>query len=243
MPAGTGFRVFASPPPIDPSELAPFAELDVVNVADAMYGLGCVDGAIHPLFSPMPAVIGPALTVAVTPGNGQMIRRAILLARRGDIMVVNAFGNVDRAVLGGSVVADMIANGIAGLIVDGAVRDIAETRSQSFPVFARGFTSRSGTDRAGRGEVNAPIACGGVVVFPGDIVLASEEGVVVVPRRDGPGVAKAAATVQGTKGSTRELAKRQAAARPGSVKGYAVIAEALQSGGCVEFEKPWADER
>jgi regulator of RNase E activity RraA len=242
MPAGTGFRVFASPPPLDPALIARFAELDLVNVADAMYGLGSVDGEIRPIFDPVRRVVGPALTVTVSPGNGQMIRRAILLARPGDVMVVNAFGNVDRAVLGGSVIADMAANGIAALVVDGAVRDLAEIRAQDFPVHARRLTSRSGTDVSGKGEVNAPVACGGVAVLPGDLVIADEEGVVVVPRRDAAALAAKAEAVQAVKGATKDLGARRSEARAGQVRGYGKVAEALTAGGCVEITNTWAKE-
>lgn len=242
MPAGTGFRVFASPASTDRHALAALAELDLVNVADAMHGVGCVDSAIRPFLAPVPRVVGPALTVLVTPGNGLMIRRAILLARSGDVLVVNAFANTERAVLGGSIVADMIAHGIAGLVIDGAVRDIAEIRELGLPVFARALSSRSGTDLSGKGEVNVPIACGGVVVFPGDIILADQEGIVVVPRRDASLVAAHAAEVQKKKGSIAELATRKAQTGVGKVRGYAAIAETLRTGGCLEFDRTWTDE-
>jgi len=243
MPAGTGFRVFASPPRVERLTLDSFADLDLVNIADAMYGLGCVDGRIRSVSAPVHRVVGPALTVSVTPGNGLMIRRAILLAQPGDVLVVNAFANAERAVVGGSVVADMIANGIVGLVVDGAVRDVAEIRTQGFAMFARALSSRSGSDPSGKGEVNAPIACGGVVVFPGDIVIADEEGVVVVPRRDAAAVALKSSEIQRIKGSTQALAARQAKARVGRVGGSPEIAAALARGGWLEFEKSWVDEQ
>jgi 4-hydroxy-4-methyl-2-oxoglutarate aldolase len=237
--SGTGFRVFASTQPISVDVLKRFLELDLVNVSDAMYGMSSVDDALRPLWGPVPRVSGAAVTVSVTPGNGQMIRRAILLCRPGDVIVVNAFGTEERAVLGGSIVADMRANGVAAVIVDGAVRDRSEISAQRFPVFARAVTTRGGTDTNGRGEVNAPVACGGVVVCGGDLVLADDEGIVVVPRRDLEHVYERASGVQARMGNVRELGTRVEEARHGRVRGYEKVADALRSGGCVELEQTW----
>jgi regulator of RNase E activity RraA len=231
--------VFASPPQIEADLIAAFAKLDLVNVADAMHGMGSMDGRIEPIWRPVPRVIGTALTVCVTPGNGQMIRRAILMGRPGDVMVINAFGTEERAVLGGSVIADVRANEIAAVIVDGAVRDRGEIATQRVPVFARALTTRAGTDTKGRGEINAPIACGSVVVCPGELVLADDEGVVVVPRLDVQLVHDSALAVQARMGSVRELEGRLDEARRGRVRGYDVVAEALQTGGCAEFGQTW----
>jgi len=98
------------------------------------------------------------------------------------VIVANAHAGNARAILGGAVGMFMAHRGVAGLIVDGAVRDVAEFRALGFPVMARSVTPRSGTSLAGWGEVNIPVACGGVVVQPGDIVVGDEEGIVVVER-------------------------------------------------------------
>jgi regulator of RNase E activity RraA len=112
-----------------------------------------------------------------------MLRAAIDLAQPGDVIVVNAHGDVTRAILGGFVAMHMVHRGVRGLVVDGAVRDITEFQELGLPVMARGITPRSGTTAGGWGEVNVPIACGGVVVHPGDAIIGDHEGIAVVPRR------------------------------------------------------------
>jgi regulator of RNase E activity RraA len=116
---------------------------------------------------------------------------------------------------------------------------VAEAREIDFPIFARGLNPRSGSDMHGRGEVNAPVACGTVAVMPGDIVIADEEGIVVVPQADAEYVAERAREVQGTKGSLAQVRARREAAQPGKLKGHERIVEALRAGGCTEIDVPW----
>jgi regulator of RNase E activity RraA len=164
------------------------------------------------------------------------------MARAGDVLVVNGFGNVERAVLGGSIVADCEANGFSAIVIDGAVRDKAEIGAQALPVYARATTPRSGTDVGGRGEVNTPIACGGIAVMPGDLVLADEEGVVVVPRRDAVAVAARARQVQERMGSIDGLGARLHEAKRGRVRGYPDIKATLEQMGCIESPMTWEDQ-
>ena len=131
----------------------------------------------------MQKIAGPAITVDLTPGDGLLLRAAIDAAQSGDVIVANAHGDCTRAILGGAIAMHMAHRGVRGLIVDGAVRDVGEFRELGLPVMARGITPRSGTTASGWGEVNVPIACGGAVVHPGDVVIGDEEGLVVVPRR------------------------------------------------------------
>jgi regulator of RNase E activity RraA len=158
------------------------AHAGVGDLADAMHGMGVADADIQQVYSPMIRLFGPAITVDVTPGDGMLLRAAVALAAPGDVIVVNSHGVTARAVLGGAVAMHMVHRGVAGLVVDGAVRDAAEMRALGFPVMARAVTPRSGTSPSGWGEVNVPVACGGIVVNPGDIMVGDEEGLVVVPR-------------------------------------------------------------
>jgi 4-hydroxy-4-methyl-2-oxoglutarate aldolase len=185
-----GFRVYAKIYRAGESALALLADASVGDVCDAMHGTGVIDSGIAGIYAPMRRVFGSAVTVDLTPGDGLLMRPAIDAAQPGDVLVVNAHGVTARAVLGGMVGMHMVRRGIAGLIVDGAVRDVAEFRELGLPVMARAVTPRSGSSDAGWGEVNVPVACGGAVVHPGDVMIGDAEGIVVVPRIWAEAVAK-----------------------------------------------------
>ena len=134
----------------------------------------CLTGSHHQL-------CGPACTVKVFPGDNLMVHKSLDVAKPGDVVVVDAGRSYMNAVLG-----DLISNKgkhrkIAGFVVDGLVRDLPGILEIDYPVFARG-TTPVGPLHRGPGEVNFPICCGGVVVNPGDLIVADAAGVVVVPR-------------------------------------------------------------
>jgi 4-hydroxy-4-methyl-2-oxoglutarate aldolase len=210
-----GFRVYTRVERPAADVLAAYADIETTNLADTMYGMGALDGGIRPLIPQDGRVVGPALTVCISPGNGLVIRKAIEIAAPGDVLVVNGFGNLQRAVVGGNVLISMAAKGIVALVLDGAVRDVDEARRVGLAVYARGTVARAGTNPQGRGEVNVPVACGGVAVLPGDVVVADADGVVVVPRADAAAVAQRARGVQRQKGSAADFEERWAAARAG----------------------------
>src|SRR5215467_8711720 len=108
-----------------------------------------------------------------------MLHAAIYRAEPGDVIVVEA-GDDAMAVAGGNVCAIAQKRGVAGFVIDGVIRDIGESREKNFPLFARGRSPIPGS-KEGPGEINHPIRCGGVVVHPGDVVIADNEGIVVVP--------------------------------------------------------------
>jgi regulator of RNase E activity RraA len=170
----------------------------------------------------MPRIAGPAFTVRTGKHDNLMFHAAIYLAKRGDVIVVEA-GDDEMAVAGGNVCAIAQRNGVAGLVVDGVIRDVGESRANLFPVFARG-ASPIPAKRGGGGDMNATIRCGGVVVNPGDVVVADEEGVVVVPRAQAMDVlAKVQARVATDSAMTLEAwEKRHRAAVEAalSAKGY-----------------------
>lgn len=152
------------------------------NIADAMGRFRVMDPGMKPV-DPQMVLAGPAVTVMVRPGDNLMLHKAMELAQPGDILVVNSFGCTNTAVWGGLMTRSAMKVGIAGLIVDGAVRDGEDMTDLGFPVFSRTVVG-SGCDKDGPGEINFPISCGGVVVIPGDIIVASREGIVVVPAAD-----------------------------------------------------------
>ena len=129
------------------------------------------------------ALSGPALTVWVRAGDNARIHEAIALAEPGDVLVIAAQGALTHAVFGELMALACLSRGVAGVVVDGAVRDAAALADLRFPAFARGACA-SGPLKDGTGEVGFPIACGGVVCSPGDLVRADGDGVVIVPAGD-----------------------------------------------------------
>ncbi|HUY99923.1 MAG TPA: hypothetical protein VMU89_06200 [Thermomicrobiaceae bacterium] len=167
-----------------PAELvAAFARHDVAKVGDAMRGYGILHYEIKPI-APGMRLLGTAVTVLTRPGDALYVARAADVAQPGDVIVIDAGGYADTAVIGDRIAYYMQAKrGVAGLVIDGGVRDVRGIRESGFPCFARGVTPRIFGSQ-GPGAINVPIVCGGVPVNPGDLVLGDDDGVVVVPGDD-----------------------------------------------------------
>ena len=178
---GPGFRVRLDIPRPDPALMQAFAPFATPDISDLLNRLSAVDPAIRCLTGDDHRLCGPACTVKVFPGDNLMVHKSLDVARPGDVVVVDAGGSPMNAVLGDLVSIKAKHRGIAGFVVDGLVRDLPGIRELNFPVFARGVTSIGPLHR-GPGEINFPICCGGVVVNPGDLVIADIAGIVVVPR-------------------------------------------------------------
>jgi regulator of RNase E activity RraA len=123
---------------------------------------------------------GPALTVRTRPGDNLMIHKALHMAEPGDIIVVDAGGDLTNALIGELMVSTAIQRRLGGFVIDGAIRDARALREGDFPVFAAGVTHR-GPYRDGPGEINVPIALDGMVIEPGDLIIGDEDGVLCVP--------------------------------------------------------------
>jgi regulator of RNase E activity RraA len=167
-----------------------FVRLSPTTLADVLSRDRVMDPGIHPLWEGMPRLVGPAYPVRCTTADNLMMHAAIHRAPAGSVIVVQA-GDLDFAVAGGNVSAWAQRRGITGFVIDGLIRDVAEVRENRFPVFARGVIPIPGA-KAGGGTLNAPITCGGVSVEPRDIVVADEEGIVVVPAQQAVEVLRAA---------------------------------------------------
>ncbi|HEY1011853.1 MAG TPA: RraA family protein [Herpetosiphonaceae bacterium] len=161
------------------TDYAAFGMLSPTTLADALAREQVMDRRIRPLWPNMPRIAGPAYTVRCAPGDNLMLHAAIYRARPGSVIVVEA-GDDQFAVAGGNVCAVAQRLGIAGFVIDGVIRDVAEARGIGFPVFARGVVPIPGRKEAVL-PLNEPVSCGGVMVGPGDPVIADEEGIVVVP--------------------------------------------------------------
>ncbi len=215
MRAGPGFRVREeiSRPPAD--VVSGFAEIDSPEVSDFMNRLYTMSSEIQALTPDSPSVVGPACTVKVFPGDNLMVHKVLDVAKPGDVVVIDSKSST--AALGDLISTKARHRGIAGFVVDGLIRDLSDIRDLGdFPVFARGVTPIGPLHR-GPGEINYPIAAGGVVVEPGDIIVADSNGVVVVPL-----------------GFSAELLE-QLQSRADAAKAYS---EAVARG---EFDNKWVD--
>ncbi|MGW5617305.1 RraA family protein [Streptomyces sp. NPDC003877] len=155
-----------------------FKDVPPTTLADLLGRAQVMDTGIRPLWN-SPRVAGPAYTVRCEPGDNLMLHAAIYRAEPGSVVVVES-GDVDYALAGGNVCAVAQRRGVAAFVVDGVIRDLGEVREAGFPVFSRGVIPIPGTKKK-IGALGEPARVGGVLVHPGDIVVADEEGVVVTP--------------------------------------------------------------
>jgi regulator of RNase E activity RraA len=179
---GPGFRIGPSPTRPDRETIRGFEAFETPAISDLMNRLYSMVPEIRNLTHESLRLVGPACTVRVYPGDNLMVHKSLDEAEPGDVIVVAAGASPMTAVLGDLISRKARHRGIAGFIVDGLIRDLPAIRSLGdFPVFARGVTPIGPLHR-GPGEINYPIAVGGIVVNPGDVVIADLNGVVVVPR-------------------------------------------------------------
>ena len=160
------------------SDVTGFSEIPPTTLADVLGREQVMNLGIRPLWD-SGRVAGPAFTVRCPPGDNLMLHAAIYRAEPGSIIVVES-GDVDYALAGGNVCAVAQRRGVVAFVADGVIRDLGEVRELGFPVFARGVIPFPGTKSSVQ-PLNGPVRCGGVTVNPGDIVVADEEGIVVVP--------------------------------------------------------------
>jgi len=170
-----------------------FRQVPVAAVGDAQERLWVLEGDIRAMW-PGARFAGSALTVYTRAGDNLAVHRALDIARPGDVLVVNGQGDTTRALLGGLLAGRARKLGLAGIVVDGAVRDVDEIESVGLPVFARAITP-AGPYKNGPAEVGLPVACGGVVCSAGDIVCGDADGVAVVPHARAARVAEAMAGI------------------------------------------------
>jgi len=174
------------------------------NVGDCLGRMAAMDSRIKGLSQGM-KVVGPALTVKVPPSDNLMIHKALTLVKPGDVLVIDGGGDHAWALLGFLMVSTAIKLGLAGMVVDGCIRDAAEIRSSGFPVFAAGINP-NGPMKNGPGEINFPIQCGGQLIHPGDMIVADDDGVVVVPQAHAAGtVDKVKAVIVGEEKRLAEI--------------------------------------
>jgi RraA family protein len=156
-----------------------FRGLPVANVSDCMSRLSAAGPRLRPMHR-RGYLAGPALTVRCRPGDNLLIHKALTMARPGDVIVVDAGGDLTNALFGEIMVATAVALGVAGVVLNGAMRDSEEIGAGEFPLYAAGVTHR-GPYKDGPGEINLPIAIDGMVIHPGDLMLGDADGLLCVP--------------------------------------------------------------
>ncbi len=176
-----GFRIRSGLPRPDAALVERFRGLATPNVADAMGRFHFMDPGMRQRSGL--ACCGVAVTVNARPADNLMVHKAIQVAQPGDVVVVCTNGNTTSAVFGDLMCRSAVGARLGGIIVDGAIRDIEGITALGFPAFSRTVCA-GGCDKDGPGEINVPIACGGTVVMPGDIVIGDGDGIVVVPREE-----------------------------------------------------------
>ncbi|MFJ6065217.1 RraA family protein [Streptomyces tendae] len=190
------------------AETCRLGEVPAAHVGDALARMTVMDGGIRLLTEPA-VLLGNALTVDVRSGDNLAVHRALDEARPGDVLVVNGHGDTTRALIGDLIGEIMVNTGVTGAVVDGAVRDVQALSGMGLAVYARAITP-AGPFKDGPGTVGAPVAVGGMVVAPGDVLVGDADGVVVVPRHR---VAEVAAAVDGIAEKEDALRGRILAAR------------------------------
>lgn len=176
---GLGFRILPRARQVGAEWVERFRTLPVANVSDVMARMTAGGARLRPMHRGG-AMAGPALTVKTRPGDNLMIHKALALAAPGDVIVVDAGGDLTNALIGELMLAQMARRRLGGIVIHGAIRDSAAIRAQDFPVFAAGVTHR-GPYKDGPGEINVPVAIDGMVVEPGDLVLGDDDGLLCVP--------------------------------------------------------------
>lgn len=161
--------------------------IPVAVIGDVSHRLFSFPGGFQNYSQKALRLAGPAFTVKVRPGDNLYLHKALDIAQPGDIVVVDAGGALQNAILGEMMGRYAASRGIAGIVIDGAIRDRAGLANLPIPVYARGVTP-NGPWKSGPGEVGYPIAAGGVAVAPGDLIVGDEDGLIVLPRADAQAV-------------------------------------------------------
>lgn len=174
-----GFRIKKSWPRVSSELVAAFRDVPVANVSDCMHRLTGT-GILVPMHREG-VLAGPALTVRTSPGDNLMLHKALDMAEPGDVIVHDAGGDLSNAMIGELMLAHAKVRGVAGVVINGALRDREAVRELNLPVYARGVSHR-GPYKDGPGEIGFPIAIDGMNIAPGDLMLGDCDGLLAVPR-------------------------------------------------------------
>lgn len=206
-----GKRIYLKREMPDHEVMMQFKSIPASNTADVMGRSCAMNPRIHLVSKPKEQMmVGPAFTVKCRAGDNLALHAALNLCSEGDVLVVSNEEDGTRALMGEVMMAYlMCTKKVAGIVIDGPIRDIDEIGNWDFPVYCTG-TTPGGPYKEGPGEINVPISCGGISVDPGDIILADPDGIICIPRRD------AAAVLEDAKKFQEADEKKLIAARNGT---------------------------
>ena len=209
-----GKRIYLKRHMPDKEVMMQFKTIPASNTCDVMGRNAAMNPRIRLMSSPKDQMmVGPALTVKTRAGDNLALHAALNMAQEGDVIVVSNEGDTTRALIGEVMMAYLrYTKKVAGIVIDGPIRDIDEIGQWDFPVYATG-TTPGGPYKEGPGEINGPISCGEISVNPGDIILADPDGVIVIPRKDAPQILEDAKKFQAADESKLEAAKNGTANR------------------------------
>lgn len=172
-----GFRIFTKINRPSAALVAGFKDLPVANIGDCMNRASMLDARIRKISKGN--LLGPAFTVKSRAGDNLLLHKALDMAEAGDVIVFDAHGDTTNAITGELMMQTAAEKKLGGIIIDGAIRDLATLREMDLPIFAAGVTP-AGPYKEGPGEINVPISLGSVVIMPGDILVGDDDGIVVV---------------------------------------------------------------
>jgi regulator of RNase E activity RraA len=189
-----GLRILQRARSVDLALARQFLDVPVANVSDCMSRMTAGGARLRPMHGGG-RMAGPALTVKTRPGDNLMVHKALQLAVPGDVIVVDAGGDLTNAIIGEIMVGDAVLRQLGGIVINGAIRDAGALRAGDFPVFAAGVTHR-GPYKDGPGEINVPIAIDGMVIEPGDLDIGDDDGLLCVPYAEAANLLAAAQAKQ-----------------------------------------------
>ncbi|MDH2327046.1 RraA family protein [Cereibacter sp. SYSU M97828] len=227
--ANSGFRIFTRIDRPDPALVEGFRGLPVANIGDSMNRASMLDARLRRISRV--DMLGTAFTVKSRAGDNLMLHKALDMAQPGDVILFDGHGDLTSAITGELMMQTAVERKLGGVVIDGAIRDLATLRDLPLPIYAAGVTP-AGPYKDGPGEINVPITVGGAVVHPGDIIVGDEDGVVVIRPAD------AADILQKTRKKQAAEVEKMAAIKAGSAD-VSWIDRELAAKGCEIIDGIW----